>query len=199
MYGKLTMKANRFKRFPIKKGVDLKLVWSAAFLSFFYVSCLPFSDKVHYANGFMINDENVCLAVMNFDYSGYGLSSKLALNTADNITSELFIQKKAHIVDRNLVRDVLNKDENIKRDQYSRDDIKRIGNHLDATHIIFGSLYATGTLEGFFESDNYHVDLTLRIVAVDSGNVVGVIKQSASNENIEVLLKKLVKKVINSL
>ena len=48
----------------------------------------------HYIDGFEINDENVRLAVMNFEYTGYGLSSKLALNTADNITSELFIKKK---------------------------------------------------------------------------------------------------------
>jgi hypothetical protein len=214
MYGKLIMKVNRFKQSLIDKGNRIswsRISWSritwnrinsvilAAFIVIVYCGCFPPPYNENYSGDFDLKDSDVRLAVMNFDYNGYGLSSKLALNVADNITADLFIKKRVNVVDRNLVREILIKDENVKRDKYSREDVKRIGSSLNATHIVFGSLYSAGSTEDYYKTEKFHVDLTLRIVAVGNGEVVGVIKQSTTNSNLELLLDKLVKKIVKSM
>lgn len=193
------MKANRFKQYLINRLQAVVNALLAVWLLLTIPSCFPPHPDEQYKGGFSLNDENVCLAVMNFDYSGYGLSSKLAMSCADNLTSELFITKKVNVIDRNLVREILARDENVSQDKFSRDDIRRIGSALKATHIIFGSLYSAATIEEYYQSEKYHFDLTVRIVEIDHGDVVGIIKKSASNENTEKLLKTLVNKVVKSM
>jgi len=107
MYGRLPMKANHFKQFLIKSRKKISFTTLTALFVVTYYSCFPPPYNENYSSGFDIRDDDVCLAVMNFDYNGHGLSAKLALKAADNITADLFIKKRVNVVDRNLVRNIL--------------------------------------------------------------------------------------------
>ena len=163
---------------------------------------LLFSCYTRYSNNefnddFDINDSTNTVAVLNFEYSGSFISSKHSKLIADLVTSELFIEKKINVIDRSLVKNVLKKYDNAKTGRFSREEIQNIGTELKATHIALGNLNSIDSIEEFYETGLRSIDISMRILDSETGDVVGILRQQQQGKvNIEELIKIAVREML---
>ena len=149
-------------------------------------SCYKRYSNNEFNNDFNIKDSTIAIAVLNFEYSGPFISAKHSKLIADLITSELFIEKQINVIDRSLVKNVLTKYENSKSGRFSREDIQNIGNELKATYIALGNLNSLDLIEDYYETGLRRINITIRVLASETGNVVGILRQQQQGkDNIE--------------
>ncbi len=154
----------------------------------FIYGCYTRGPYVNFDRDFVLSDSTVTMAVMNFEYGGNFLSAQIALQAADNLTSEIFIKKDIRVVDRSLVKDVLKKYEKTKPSLLSKEEISKIGQDLQANYLILGSIQSIGTIDQFYDSRDYNVEITLRIV--DARH------QREDDSDIQVLVNRIIKDMV---
>jgi curli biogenesis system outer membrane secretion channel CsgG len=159
--------------------------------------CYSYGPYVNFDRSFSLSDSSSTMAVLNFEYGGNFLSSQIALQAADNLTSEIFIKKDIQVVDRSLVKDVLKKYEKTKPSLLSKEEISKIGQDLQANYLILGSIQSIGSIDQYYDSRDYNVEITLRIVDVKDGKVVGIIRhQREDNSDIQVLVNRIIRDMV---
>jgi TolB-like protein len=145
-------------------------------------------------------NDSLAVAVLNFQYSGHLLSSGLANNTADRLTSELYLNRKLKVIDRSLIRNALSKYETSNKGRFSISEIKNIGGELGAGYLILGSIHSLGSIENTFEEENCELLMTIRLLRADTAEVVGIAQHSVvGEEDINKLINRLVEELVFSL
>jgi len=161
------------------------------------ISCYTRYSNNEFNDDFNIKDSTITIAVLNFEYSGSFISSKHSKLVADLVTSELFIEKKINVIDRSLVKNDLKKYEKSKTGRFSRNEIRSIGTELKATHIALGNLNSIDSIEDFYETGLRRINISMRVLESETGNVVGILRQQQQGkENIEELIKIAVREML---
>ena len=159
--------------------------------------CYTHGPYVNFDRSFSLSDSSSTMAVMNFEYGGNFLSSRIALQAAYNLTSEIFIKKDIRVIDRSLVKDVLKKYEKSKPSLLSKEEIRKIGQELQANYLILGSIQSIGSIDQYYDSRDYNVEITLRIVDIKDGKVVGIIRHQRKDDfDIQILVNRIIKDMV---
>jgi TolB-like protein len=188
---------NKLKKMSDDKIIIIK---SLFIILLFLYSCSTTSENVRYVDDFSLDMSVSAIAVLDFDYSGPFTSGKIAKKMADDLTAALFLYSDILVVDRTLVKYTQKKYENYRRKNLSRQQIRNMGRDLEASHIIFGSIQSIGALEDYYEGEKKKLDMTLRIVDTQSGNIVGIVMNSTKgNEELDVLGKRLIKRMVEEM
>ncbi|MBN1408008.1 MAG: hypothetical protein JW956_09470 [Calditrichaceae bacterium] len=169
----------------------------------YLILCIPLlhfcvsSPKLHVEKSLKTAIEDTTFAVINFDYNGAQLSSANANNAADQFASEFYIQMKAKVVDRNIVRELLRKMELSSAKRLSSAQIQKIASDLNARYLIFGTLVSLRTMEEYYDDNKVEIKLTIRIIDSMTGEVVAMVQnQKSSKENVNILIQSLVNDAI---
>jgi len=159
--------------------------------------CYSHGPYVHFERSFSLSDSTITMAVMNFEYAGSFLSSQIALQAADNLTSEIFIRKDINVIDRSLVKDILKKYEKTKPTRFSKDEIREIGQELGANYLILGSIQSLGTMDEYYESRDYNIEITLRIIGAQDSKVAGIVRYRLEDDSdIQVLVNRMIRDMV---
>jgi len=159
--------------------------------------CYTHGPYIKFDRNFSLSDSSVTIAVMNFDYSGNFLSSQIALQAADNLTSEIFVKKGIKVIDRSLVKEILKRYDKSKSNRLSKEDIIKIGQDLGANYLVLGSLQSTGSIDDYYESRDYKIEITLRFIDAISSRVVGIIKHRLEDDSeIEIIVNRVIKEIV---
>jgi hypothetical protein len=182
------------------RSINMKNLKYPGLLIVLIYGCYTEGPYVNFDRDFSLSDSKITVAVMNFEYAGNFLSSQIALQAADNLTSEIFIKKDIRVIDRSLVRDVLKKYEKSKPVRLSKEEIKKIGQELSADYLILGSIQSIGSIDDYYDSRDYNIEITLRIVDSASSKVVGIIRHRLEDDaDIQILVNRIIKDMVFSM
>ena len=158
---------------------------------FCLLSCLliAFCSHCAYApfstvNSQMVMEDARVIAVLNFEQDGFMAGEKIGGFAADELTSALFLNRKAKVVDRSNVRAVLSKNE-VTQPAFESKDIEQIGRLLDTDFIILGKIIRlSGDTPIPEDNPRMMIQIVFRILAVRNGTLIGVVenKKTCSHE-----------------
>lgn len=195
MFGQLMKKENRFKLFRIE--MRILNYYFILIISLFLVSCLP---KKAYRLG---EDSELIphkskIAVLDFEYSGNFVSAMTAKLATEKLTTNLYLNRNFQVIDRSIVAKALEKYEDSKKGRYSAMEIKTLGKELQATHLVLGRLHSFGSIENTFDNQDKIIELTIRILAANSSEVIGIAEHLVKGkEDSDILVDRLVFELVD--
>lgn len=128
-------------------------------------------------------DTEKSYSVLNLEYQGLNLSSKIADTAADRLSTQLYVNNKLAIVDRSMVKAALSK-LNIKNSgKISREELTKLANLLNTDYVILGKLVSNSTIDIYEGSPKGKISLSLRILDTESGQVQAMAYYSVSSKN----------------
>lgn len=148
-------------------------------LIFLIFHCSAFRNR----NGNDI-EESFSVAVLDFEQEGFISGGKLDQFAADELTTLLFLKKKARVVDRSQVTAVF-ADKGISSSVMNIDQIRQLGQALNADYLILGKIIRFD--EEMFDPENKEevsIQITFRIISTEDGSVAGManLKRSRKGE-----------------
>ena len=165
-------------------------------LSVYIIACASNIPKVQYKGNLSLTDSLSTIAVLDFEYNGQFLTKKIAKTAADILSEDLFVKNRINIIDRSMVNEYLDRYKSTKREKFSKTDFQNIGNELNATYLILGTIQSYGSIEEYHESHTNKINVTIRIISTATAEVVGIIKHSGKSKR---TMDELIRKVIEEM
>ena len=158
------------------------------------------APKIQVNQNLDFKDSEKKYAVLNFDYQGLNLSSKIAKSAADRLAAQLYIKNKLSVIDRSIVKSVLAKNGIKANGRLSGEELKKIAAELKADYFILGSLFSGTSINVSNDNRKVEVSLNLRILDAGSGSVQAMAYHSiSSDKNISKIVEKLITQIVNAL
>lgn len=176
----------------------MKRIWLFIFVAFLLIQCAAPEIKVNRQLDF--RDSKKKYAILNFDYQGMNLSSKIARSAADLLAAQLYIKTKLSVIDRSIVKAVLAKN-NIKASgRLSEDELNKMAMELNADYFILGSLVSNTSIEEANDNREVDISLNLRILDARRGEVQAMAYHSiSSDKNISKIMEMLITQIVDAL
>ncbi len=114
------------------------------------------------------------VAVINFATQGSFIDLSIGKNAADRLTDALFLKKNIRVVDRSKVNDALIDMEIKTPESLSNEQLKSMGQRLNANYLILGRIVQTTDKEFMTSKNDLGLYITFRIISVADSDVVGM-------------------------
>lgn len=114
------------------------------------------------------------VAVVNFATQGSFIEAGIGKNAADRLTDALFLKKNIRVVDRSKVNNALIDMEIKTPEALSVEQLKSMGQKLNAGYIILGRIVQTTDKEFMTSKNEMGLYITFRIISTSDSDVVGM-------------------------
>ncbi len=159
---------------------------------------------IFYCSAFNKGNGNVkrtiTIAVLDFEQEGFLNNGRLNQFASDELTTSLYLKKKAKVIDRSQVTAVLAY-RKISSSILSTDEIKQLGTALDADYLILGKI--TRYDEEIFNPENrdeLSIQITFRIISTEDGSVTGIVDlKQTKNGDVKSIISDMLNKMTSSL
>lgn len=152
----------------------------------FFIVIITFSScskpLVKINNDVNLKETEGKFAILTFEHNGAFLSSRIAENATDYFNSRLFTKNHLDVVDRSLVKNVVNKYEIKSHSQLSKQEIKRISAELQADYIVLGTLNSLLTMDQYYSTNKKKFELIIRILESNSGDIIVLAEHKKSGD-----------------
>lgn len=181
---------------------DSSLSYSMLFYLVFIVllyACMP--QKTSTERLMTPEETDSTFAILNFDYDGFQLSSKIANNAADKITAEFYLKRQMKMIDRSLVRAAHKKYDVLSNKSLSADMIRQLAAELNADYLILGSLISeSGVIDDFEDKQMVTIGITLRILNGKTAELEGMLNQTMTGyQKIPEIINLLIDQILLSI
>ena len=144
-----------------------------------------------------IKDDKLRVAVLTFSNSGFLSSQKFGKFAADEVARQLFLQKKALVVDRAIVNAVTANIGIASTNVLRQTQIQKIAKTLNVQILITGEVRKLGSDLEPFNGKNSKLILNFHLIAPDSGIILGVFTEETQGTiEREMLIKEMVKNLV---
>jgi len=136
-------------------------------------SCTQIYPIVKRSSGFPPPDSVYSrFAVLDFDYQGQNLTRFIADRAADQFSNELFSILAFPVAERTIVRAAQKRFKESGRRRITIPEIKKIAAETGADFVVLGTLNSLTNLEETFSTNQSEIELNIRFIEVQSGEMV---------------------------
>lgn len=141
-------------------------------------------------------EDKMRVAVLTFSNSGFLSGQKFGKFAADEVARQLFLQRKSVVIDRAIVNSTAAHVGIISANVLSQNQIRKLARNLNVQIIVTGEVRSLGLNLDPLKTTTGKLILNFRLIAPDSGIVLGVFTKEIQGAVEE---EKLIKEMIKSL
>ena len=140
------------------------------------------------------------VAVLDFTQQSTSMVSNMGKFAADKLTDALFLERQFKVIDRAVVKDAIISMDINNTDLLSLEDIKKLGNLINANFIILGRIQYFTEPEFLNSNSDKELYISFRILSVSSGDIVGIANSKRNfSENIIDELSYVINDLVRSI
>ncbi len=163
------------------------------FLTMAFISCRAPTVMLNHE----IKDDKLRVAVLTFSNSGFLSRQNFGKFAADEVARQLFLQKKALVVDRAIVNAVAANTGFASSNMLHQNQIQKMAKILDAQILITGEVRNLSLDLATFTNKQSKLVLNFRLIDPGSGIVLGVFtKETQGSVEEEQLIKEMIKNLV---
>lgn len=142
-------------------------------------------------------EDKMRVAVLTFSNSGFLSSQSFGKFAADEVARQLFLQRKAVVIDRAIVNSTAADVGIISANVLSRNQIRKLAQNLKIQIIVTGEVRSLGLNLDPLKTTTGKLILNFRLIAPDSGIVLGVFTEETQGTiEQEMLIKEMIKNLV---
>jgi len=142
-------------------------------------------------------EDKMRVAVLTFSNSGFLSNQKFGKFAADEVARQLFLQKKAVVIDRAIVNAAVANIGVASTNTLLQTQIQKIAKTLNVQILITGEVRKLGSDLEPFNGKNSKLILNFHLIAPDSGIILGVFTEETQGTiEREMLIKEMIKNLV---